>query len=114
MTEPCFFLMPTFAELQDADAGAFALSLDPQTRVPIERVRLDQGVAMSARHECFSVCFALPAGLSLDQAVYRVFGPAQQEWVMMMTPVMPEPDGRYVLQAVVHRECAAAPAPIVA
>ncbi|QBF26459.1 hypothetical protein EXN22_12430 [Pseudomonas tructae] len=98
------FPMPTFAQLQAADPYAFALWLGADNRVAIERVQLTQGVAMSARHECFLVFFALPAGLLPQQGVYRVIGPEQQEWLLLMTPVQPEPDGRHVLQAVLHRE----------
>ena len=104
MSDAGQFLMPTFAELQAADRHAFALWLGPDQRVAIERVQLSQGVAMSARHECFLVFFALPAGLLPQQGVYRVIGPQQQEWLLLMTPVQPEPDGRHVLQAVLHRE----------
>lgn len=98
------FLMPTFAELEAADAHAFALWNGEQAPTPIERVQLERGRAMSARHDCFQVFFAVPAGLSAEQGLYRVFGPDQQQWILMMTPVQPEPDGRQVLQAVIHRE----------
>lgn len=96
--------MPTYAELEAADQHAFALWNGPDARVPVERVHLSQGVAMSARHECYLVFFALPVGLVPVQGTYRVFGPQQQQWSLLMTPVQPEPDGRHVLQAVIHRE----------
>lgn len=96
--------MPTYAELEAADPHAFALWNGADARVPVERIQLHQGVAMSARYECFLVFFALPAGLVPVQGVYRVFGPQQQQWSLLMTPVQPEPDGRQVLQAVIHQE----------
>ncbi|MDD1017075.1 hypothetical protein [Pseudomonas rubra] len=46
----------------------------------------------------------MPADLLSQQGVYRVIGPEQQEWLLLMTPVQPEPDGRHVLQALLHRE----------
>lgn len=47
---------------------------------------------------------ALPKGVELPSNVYRLFGPDGQHWVLLMTPVLPEPDGRHVLEAVIHRQ----------
>jgi len=49
--------------------------------------------------------------VELPQAVFNLFGPGRTSpWVLLMTPVAPEPDGRHVLEAVIHsrREAVAA------
>ncbi|PWB30532.1 hypothetical protein DCO48_20010 [Pseudomonas sp. SDI] len=104
MSDNSEFLIPSYAELEAADPHAFAIWNGPDAPTPVERVQLDRGVALSARFECFLAFFAVPAGVTPQQGVYRLLGPDQKHWDLLMTPVQPEPDGRHVLQVVIHRE----------
>ncbi|MBK5007313.1 hypothetical protein IAE33_001682 [Pseudomonas sp. S60] len=105
MSDVIDYKMPSYAELEGAPAEGFALQVAPGQYVQVERVALRVGVAMNADYECYAAIFALPQGVVLPQAVFRLRGPAvqAQEWVLLMTPTQPEPDGRHALEAVIHR-----------
>ncbi|MFJ3073668.1 MULTISPECIES: DUF6916 family protein [Pseudomonas] len=108
MSEPIDFQMPTFALLEQAPADAFTLQVSPQQQVQVTRTAIRTSAAMSDEYECYAVIFALPEGLHLPQAVFRLGGPGGQHWLLLMTPVMPEEDGRPALEAVIHRKREAA------
>lgn len=58
---------------------------------------------MNSDYDGYSLLLALPEGVELPQAVFNLFGPARtQPWALLMAPVAPEPDGRHVLEAVIH------------
>ncbi|CAI8936150.1 MULTISPECIES: hypothetical protein [Pseudomonas] len=109
MSEQVLYAIPSRNELAEAAADGFVLWIGADQALPLTLLQLLDGTPMSARYECFSVVFALPPAVSLPQAVYRLGGPAGQEWVLLMTPVMPEADGRHTLEAVIHRECQSSP-----
>ncbi|MEB6587972.1 MULTISPECIES: DUF6916 family protein [Pseudomonas] len=104
MTEPLDYTVPTYAELESAPADGFTLQVGPEQHIPVTRTVLRSGVAMSPEYECYAVIFALPEGIELPQAVFRVGGPEGKFWLLLMTPVMPEADGRRTLEAVIHRK----------
>ncbi|NIE74164.1 hypothetical protein F3J45_06890 [Pantoea sp. Ap-967] len=108
MSETIDYTMPTYAELERVPADAFTVQVGPQQHLPITRVALRAGVAMSPDYECYAIVFALPEGVQLPQAVFRIGAPEGQQWTLMMTPVKPEEDGRYALEAVIHRKRVAA------
>lgn len=105
MSEVIEYKMPSYAELENAPADGFTLQVGPEEHMQVERTVLRIGTAMSAEYECYAIVFALPQGVSLPQAVFRVRGPnpQEQEWLLLMTPIKPEPDGRNAMEAVIHR-----------
>ncbi|PLP95595.1 hypothetical protein CYD26_03045 [Pseudomonas sp. FFUP_PS_473] len=104
MNEPLDYPMPTYAELESAPADGFTLQVGPEQHIPVTRSVLRTGAAMSPAYECYAVIFALPEGIELPQAVFRVGSPEGKSWLLLMTPVMPEADGRFALEAVIHRK----------
>ncbi|MBV6288312.1 MULTISPECIES: DUF6916 family protein [Pseudomonas] len=104
MSEPILAAIPSLQELRDADADGFVLQLTPEQGLRVSLLTVNEGVAMNDEHECYSLLLVLPHGVSLPQEVFNLFGPGrQQPWTLLMTPVAPEPDGRHVLEAVIHR-----------
>ena len=96
--------LPTLQELREADPEGFVLQVTPDQGLSVSLLSAREGVAMNARYECYSLALALPLGVQLPQAVLNLYGPGRtQPWVLMLSPVMPEPDGRHVLEAVIHR-----------
>lgn len=105
------FRIPTREDLTSgAAAGGFTLQVGPEEHLPVELVDLSDGSSLNAGYDCYMATFALPQGVSLPQAVFRLTGPDARQWLLMLTPVMPEPDGRQALELVIHtrRETAAA------
>ncbi|WP_205300221.1 hypothetical protein [Pantoea sp. Tr-811] len=108
MSETIDYTMPTYTELERVPADAFSLQVGPQQHIQVTRVALRTEVAMSADYECYAIVFALPEGVQLPQAMFRVSAPEGQQWTLMMTPVKPEEDGCHALEAVIHRKRMAA------
>lgn len=110
MSEVIDYRMPSYAELESAPADGFTIQVAPEEHISVERTALRVGTAMSAEYECYAMILALPHGVTLPQAVFRVRGPnpQEQEWLLLMTPIKPEPDGRNALEAVIHRQRSAA------
>ncbi|MGH8380057.1 DUF6916 family protein [Pseudomonas sp.] len=104
MSEHQAYSIPTWAELAEADPKAFLIWNGPDESVPVERIDLAVTKAMTAQYECFSVMFALPQGIHPAQGVYPLGGPDGQRWLLLMSPVLSEADGRHVLEAVIHRK----------
>lgn len=98
--------MPSRAELEQADAHGFVLQIAPEQGIRVSLAGTFDEVAMNGRFECYSLLLALPEGVSLPSEVYRLFGPEGQQWLLLMTPVLPGADGRHLLEAVIHREIA--------
>lgn len=96
--------MPTQDQLTRAQGSHFTLWVGDGQALNVELLEVVPGVAMSSRHECFSVCFGLPLGIALPQDSYRVGPPDEEGWLLLMTPCRPESDGRHLLQAVFHME----------
>lgn len=97
--------MPSRAQLLGLDPEGFVLQVAPEQGIRVSLLEVRDGVPMNGRYECYSLMLALPKGVVLPSGLYRLFGPDGQQWVLLFTPVMPEPDGRGVLEAVIHREC---------
>lgn len=96
--------LPTFDYFLANQGGPFHLSLPGGQSVAIELHGVSQRIAMSDRYECFSLDFRLPAGLALGQELYRVGGPCGSVWELLLTPTLPDSQGRHYLEAVFHRE----------
>ncbi|WP_336331678.1 DUF6916 family protein [Pseudomonas putida] len=99
--------IPSRADLADADPAGFVLQVAPEQGIRVTLVDVREGVAMNDRFECYSLMIALPRGVAMVQEVYRLFGPDGRHWDLLMTPLLPDPDGRHILEAVVHREISA-------
>lgn len=103
MSDQTFAAIPGLQELRDADPDGFVLQLTPEQGLKVNLLQVREGVAMNQDHECYSLLLALPHGVSLPQEVFNLFGPGrEQPWTLLMTPMAPEPDGRHVLEAVIH------------
>lgn len=102
MSQDSMYAMPNRAQLAGADPEGFVLQIAPEQGIRVSLIDVVDGVAMDRRHDCFSLLIALPQGVQLASDVYRLFSPSGEQWVLLMTPVMPEPDGRHVLEAVIH------------
>lgn len=105
MSEAIVTAIPSLQELRDADTEGFVLQVGPDQGIKVSLIAVSEGVAMNQDYECYSLAVALPLGVNLPQAVFNLFGPGrEQPWSLLMTPVIPEPDGRHVLEAVIHRQ----------
>ncbi len=93
--------MPSYARLQARMNTTFAVRNAEGFGVEVEMTDVYEGIAMNARYQCYSAQFALPLGLQLPQAVYAVHD-GQDEWPLLLTPVMPGEDGRSRMEAVFH------------
>lgn len=93
--------MPSFARLQTRLHTTFAVRNAEGFGAEVEMIDVYEGIAMNARYQCYSAQFALPLGLQLPQAVYAVHD-GQDEWPLLLTPVMPGEDGRSRMEAVFH------------
>lgn len=96
--------------INGAAAGGFTLQIGPDEHLPVELLDVRDGRAMNASFDCYLATFALPLGTSLPQSVFRLIGPDARQWLLMMAPVMPEPDGRHALELVIHTRRAVAAA----
>jgi len=105
MSDPISNAIPSLQELRDADPDGFVLQVGADQGLKVSLLDVREGVAMNRRYECYSLALALPLGVQLPQAVFNLYGPGrEQPWALMMSPVLPEPDGRHVLEAVIHRD----------
>ncbi|WP_236185803.1 DUF6916 family protein [Pseudomonas juntendi] len=96
------FPMPRRAQLMAADPAGFKLQVGPGEHIAVELVDLRDGLGMSDEYECFAAIFALPQGVRLPQAVFRLTASDACQWLVLMTPMMPLRDGRHALQMVIH------------
>ncbi|WP_426809188.1 hypothetical protein ABOC32_24300 [Pseudomonas sp. WOUb67] len=97
------FRIPTREDLASGAAGGgFTLQIAPDEHLPVELVDLRDGSALNTDYDCYLATFVLPHGVSLPQAVFRLTGPDAREWLLLLTPVLPEPDGRHALELVIH------------
>lgn len=96
--------MPTQEALQRATGTTFQLWIAPDQALDVELLEVLDGIAMTPRHQCFSAHFALPAGCTLPQALFRLAPPGEEGWLLLMTPGLPCSDGRWVLQASFHMD----------
>lgn len=96
--------LPSFDYFVANQGSPFCLSLPGGQSVTLELQGVSQRIAMSVRHECFSLDFRLPPGLTLGQGLYRVGGPCGNAWDLSLTPTLPDSQGRHYLEAVFHRE----------
>lgn len=101
-------LMPSYQYFAQATGCSFFLQMGPDQALEIELQQAESRVPMSARYECFSLLFLLPAGHALPQALYRLSGPEGEAWELLLTPVRADGEGRACLEAVFHREKAQA------
>lgn len=95
--------LPSHDRFARATGQVFRLQLPPDHGFDAELQRVDARVPMNDRYECFALLFALPPGIALPQALYRVAGPEGIDCELMLTPAGPGADGRPCLQAVFHR-----------
>ncbi|MCE1113823.1 MULTISPECIES: DUF6916 family protein [Pseudomonas] len=103
MSESTVFLIPTREDLQQADPEGFLLQITPERALKVSLLQVREGLPMTPDYDCYSLLIALPLGVQLPQAVFNLFGPGrEQPWMLLMSPVKPEPDGRHVLEAVIH------------
>ena len=96
--------LPTFDYFVATQGSPFCLTLADGQSVPLELQQVSQRTAMSERHECFSLAFRLPPGLALGQGLYRIGGPCGGAWDLLLTPTLPDSQGRHYLEAVFHRD----------
>ncbi|MEE1889301.1 DUF6916 family protein [Pseudomonas carassii] len=96
--------MPSFADLQQATGSHFQLWISDEQALAAQLLVVTEGPAMSPRHQRYAAEFALPAGTVLPQALFRLSPPGEQGWLLLMTPVGPDSDGRPVLEAIFHVE----------
>ena len=96
--------LPSFDYFVAHQGSPFCLSLVGGQSVTLELREVSQRIAMSERYECFSLDFRLPPGLALGQGLYRVGGPCGNAWELLLTPLLPDRQGRHCLEAVFHRE----------
>lgn len=96
------YAMPTFVDLQHATGNHFQLWISDDQALEAQLLAVTEGQAMSPRHQRYAAEFALPAGTVLPQAVFRLSPPGEEGWLLMMTPVGPDSDGRPVLEAIFH------------
>lgn len=111
MTDSSVYAIPRREDLRDVDPDGFVLQISADRGLKVSLLAIREGVAMNRDYDSYSLLLALPEGVVLPQAVFNLFGPGRtQPWVLLMTPVAPEPDGRHVLEAVIHsrREAVAA------
>lgn len=105
MSEPVHDTIPSRQELLDADPEGFVLQLAHDYGLKVSLLDVKDGIPMSEKYECYSLVLALPHGVQLEQAVFSLFGPGRSHpWHLFMCPVQREPDGRHVLEAVIHRD----------
>lgn len=103
MSDEIIYAVPRLDELREAGTQGFVLQVSPDQGLTVEVLELSERIAMSPDYECYSLLLVLPLGVTLPQALFNLFGPGRnQPWQLMMTPLLPEPDGRHVLEAVVH------------
>ncbi|MFW3898425.1 hypothetical protein [Pseudomonas putida] len=96
--------IPSRQELLEADPEGFVLQIAHDQGLHVSLLGVTDGTAMSQDYECYSLAVALPHGVVLPQDTFNLFGPGRaQPWTLLMSPVRPEPDGRHVLEAVIHR-----------
>ncbi|TRO14972.1 hypothetical protein EQ836_12465 [Ectopseudomonas mendocina] len=98
------YAMPTRKTLENAQGERFLLWVGADQAIEVELLDVQENKAMTPRHECFSVLFALPQSLFLPQAVYRLAPSGDEGWQLLMTPNRPAADGRHTLAAVFHWE----------
>lgn len=96
--------IPSYALLKGAVGQPFHVWLSPEQVLPIELLGVEEGIAMTPRHQCYHAHFALPPQFSLPQDVYRLAREGETGWELLLTPSMPIPDGRHVVQAVFHTD----------
>lgn len=113
MTDSSVYAIPSREDLRDADPEGFVLQISADRGLKVSLLAVREGIAMNSDYDSYSLLLALPEGVELPQAVFNLFGPARtQPWALLMAPVALEPDGRHVLEAVIHsRRQTAAPAP---
>lgn len=105
MNAPVHVSIPSRQELLDADPEGFVLQIAHDHGLQVSLLGVTDGIAMNQNYECYSLALALPHGVVLPQATFNLYGPGRaQPWSLLMSPVMPEPDGRHVLEAVIHRD----------
>lgn len=103
MSDPTVSPIPTREELQGADPEGFVLQITPEQGLKVSLLQVREGLPMTPDYDCYSLLIALPQGVRLPQATFNLFGPGrEQPWMLLMSPVKPEPDGRHVLEAVIH------------
>lgn len=96
--------MPSQERLTKALGEHFLLRTSSEQMVTVEVLSVVEGIAMTPLHTCYHAYFALPTGCWLPQDIYRLFPPGEEGWELLLTPSLPSPDGRHVLQAVFHME----------
>lgn len=108
MSDEIIYPIPSLKEIQEAGTQGFVLQVGPDQGLKVDVLAVIESVAMSRDYECYRLRLVLPQGVALPQAVFNLFGPGRdQPWQLLMTPLLPEPDGRHVLEAVVHYKCEA-------
>lgn len=103
MSQDTLHAMPSRSELASLDPEGFVLKIAEDEGVRVSLVEVRDGVPMNERYECYSLMIALPHDVQLPANVYHLFAGARQ-WLLLFTPIMPDADGRCVLEAVIHRD----------
>lgn len=96
--------LPSFASFVENRGRPYWLVLADGRTLGIELQQVNRRIAMSEHYECFSLDFRLPTGVVLAQDVYRLTGPCGGSWDLLLTPTLPDRQGRHYLEAVFHRE----------
>ncbi|WP_288442118.1 hypothetical protein [uncultured Pseudomonas sp.] len=104
MSAQDFHAIPSQAELEQADPQGFVLQVAPGQGIRVSLAGVYPEVAMNERYECYSLVLSVPAEVTLPSQMYRLFGPNEQQWLLLFTPIMPGADGRARLEAIIHRE----------
>jgi hypothetical protein len=94
--------IPTHEELLGAIGQRFSFGAADGQTVDAVLARAPSGIPMDDTFVCYSAIFELPAGVVLQQDVYRIASPSGRAWALLATPTRPTEDGRSTLTVVVH------------
>lgn len=94
--------MPSYETLQAALNQSFLFSTPDGHSIDGRLFKISTGIAMDDTYLCYTALFEMPAGVWLQQDVYRVTHPAGDAWELLITPHRPTPTGACVVGAVFH------------
>jgi hypothetical protein len=94
--------MPSYEKLQAALNQTFLFSIPGGKAIGGRLFDVSVRIAMDDTHSCYTALFEMPAGIWLQQDIYRVVHPTGDFWELLMTPYRPTTSGACVIGAVFH------------
>ncbi len=80
----------------------FGVTVWAAERISLTLAEVIEGRPMSARYRCYIACFVLPQGLALPQLSGELSA-GDEVWPdLLLTPTLPDAQGRARMQAVFH------------